>query len=98
MVVYIIDKSTNEKYEYVVWRISSIGNGSCSRSIFHSNDKSECNKFINKQRRKDSYKAKKLLKQQESILEKRRVLQEEYNERIKYVKGYREDEEEPYYD
>lgn len=93
MIVYIIDKSTNEKYEYVVWRISSTGNGSCSRSIFHSNDESECKKFISKQRRKDSYKAKKLLKQQESILEKKRILQEEYNERIKYVKGYKKDME-----
>jgi hypothetical protein len=93
MAEYIIDKSTNEKYEYVVWRMSSTGNGSCSKSVFHSNDESECKKFISKQRRKDSYRAKKLLKQQESISEKRRVLQEEYNERMQYVKGYRKDTE-----
>jgi len=98
MIDYRIEESTKEEYKYVVWRISSTGNGSCSRSIFHSNDESECKKFINKQRRKDSYRAKKIAKQQESILEKRRILQEKYNERIKYVKGYREDEGEPYYD
>ena len=96
MIDYRIEESTGEEYKYVVWRVNEKDNGSCCRSIFHSNDESECKKFISKQRRKDSYRAKKLTKQMDGISERKHILSEEYKKRIKYVKKY--NKKEPYYD
>lgn len=98
MIDYRIEESTEKEYKYVVWRVNEKDNGSCWRSIFHSNDESECKKFISKQRKKDSYRAKKLAKQMDDISERKRILSEKYKNRMKCVKGYREDEGEPYYD
>lgn len=96
MIEYRIEESTGKEYKYVVWRVNEKDNGSCWRSIFHGNDESECKKFISKQRRKDSYKAKKSTKQIDDISERKHILSEKYAERMKYVKKY--NKKEPYYD
>lgn len=96
MIEYRIEESTGKEYKYVVWRVNEKDNGSCWRSIFHSNDESECKKFISKQRRKDSYRAKKLAKQIGDISERKHILSEEYKDRMKCVKKY--NKKEPYYD
>lgn len=96
MVEYRIEESSNEEYKYVVWRVNEKGQGSCWRSIFHSNNKSECERFIEKERKKDLTKTKSLLQQINDIAKRKHALSEKYNNRIKYVKKY--NKKEPYYD
>lgn len=96
MIDYIIEESTDKEYKYVVWRVNEKDNGSCWRSVYHSNNKAKCERFISKERKKDLDNEKSLSQQPNDIENRKHILLEKYKERIKYVKKY--NKKEPYYD
>lgn len=96
MIEYRIEESTGGEYKYVVWRVNEKDNGSCWRSIYRSNNKAKCERFISKERKKDLDNEKSLKQIRDDIENRERILSEKYAERIKYVKKY--NKKEPYYD
>ena len=86
MIDYRIEESTGEEYKYVVWRVNEKDNGSCWRSVYHSNNKAKCERFIFKERKKDLDNEKSLAQQLNDVENRKDVLSEEYKKK------------EPYYD
>lgn len=94
---YILEESSSEEFKYVVYRGNNINKGSCWRGVFHSNNKSECERFINREQKKDRTKTKTLLEKMKDISKRKHILTEKYKRRMRYVKSYR-DKMETYYD
>ena len=100
---YNIEESSNPIYKYVVYRYNSINNGCCYRGIFHSNNKEECEKFIDKQIKNDLHDKRSLVERIKDISERNKasrrkyIHEEKYKNRMKYVKSYR-NESDSYYD